>query len=254
MMKSIKFLLPAFFGLLFITSCAKETKCILESTSYTDGINAIYEYDDQNRISRVNYYDALNGNTLAAYYLISRNGEGKISSVDYRYAAGTAIFYYAATYNSNGDLGTVFRFDNSQNDFIADELYSSTYYYYGTDSKVDSTVMYFGLNKRSTTLLWSGDNVAGLSHRFNDVLQYSRTFEYDNLNQAFGNIAELEQIVEFDTGEPSVRSFSKNNVVEMSHYDAVGGLIGTYNYTHTANAEGNVGVYNGVLTLNYRCE
>jgi hypothetical protein len=253
-MNKIRLTLLTVAGIVALVSCTKETKCTLESLAYSNEISTIYEYDDQNRISRINLYDAMMGNTLAGYYTINRNGEGKIESIDYRTGAGIAIYYYSVTYNVNNDLGAVYVFENSQPDFIADELYSSIYYYYGNDDKVDSTVMLFSGLKRSTALTWSGDHITGLSHQFNDVLQYTRTFVYDNYNAAFGNIAEVEQITGFDIGEPSVRSFSKNNIIQMSHYNSVGGLIGTYNYTHTANADGNIELYNGVLSLNYHCE
>jgi hypothetical protein len=253
-MNKIRLTLLAVVAITALVSCTKETKCTLESLAYSNDISSTYEYDSQNRISRINLYDAMMGSTLAAYYTIHRNEDGKIESIDYRTGAGIAIYYYVVTYNVNNYLGVVHLFENSQPDFIADELHSSIYYYYGNDEKVDSTVMLFSGLKRSTALTWTDDHITGLSHRFNNVLQYSRTFVYDNYNGAFSDIAEVEQIIGFDIGEPSVRSFSKNNVIQMSHYDDLGGLIGTYDYPHTANADGYIELYNGAASLNYHCE
>lgn len=254
-MKKMRFILLAICGGLLISSCSKEQKCKLDTLSVTDGVAVTYEYDDQNRISKINQYDPLNANVLTSYYVVNRNADGKILSVDYRSASGLAIYYYSVAYNSNGNMGAIYTFEDTQGDFIADELYSSILFYYGGDSKVDSTVMSFGGGfKRSTTFSWTGDNVTGITHQFNDALQYSKTFAYDNLDNAFESLAEVNLITLFDIGEPNVQSLSKNNIIEMSHYDAGYNLLGTYNYTFFQSSAGHIEIINGNVFLGYYCE
>lgn len=251
-----KLLYLAVPALLLVTSCSDDKLgCLLDTLSNPSGVITTYSYDDDGRVERIDYYDPDNQGYLTGYMRVKRNSDEKITQVKLFAPSGIPYREFNVTYTSGGQLGNVYIYDNNDNDQVVDEYYATVSYYYGGDDKLDSMkyVLLF-VTDRTTLITWTGDNITGITHKFNGAVEYSRTFEYDTRENAYGNMAEINQVSSFDIGAPDVQSFSRNNITSMSHYDSGGGLIGTYPTTYTEDADGRIVGINGLVTLAYTCD
>lgn len=225
-------LLISFLLIGILISCSKEKTivCYPSLVYENDKVYLDLIYNANQQLVHLDQYEPTTGQ-LNAYFEIKYDGDGRLDYLDFRVPSSPQFQRRKISYNSQGQPGGMFVFNDSNTDGYPEELLGAYYFYYNSSNQIDSLVSFDGsmVYQLSMMFEWTGDNLTKLSTTSSgDYIIY----EYDNYRGVYEPIKfELFVI----TLNFSILSY--HNEIREAGYNAANVLQWEYFNTFTYNSD-----------------
>lgn len=245
----MKYIFIILASVMLFAGCAKEKTelCFVSKESKDGNIRYVYEYDSDNQISLIRFFDENVINIINGY---PEYQFGKLKNLTYQYEPVNQIYYFFIVgYNPAGMMNYISMLEDVNDDGFAETLSFSFQFKYNTSGKVDTVAVFNSSFNLVTTLklIWNGENVSRINYANGAYAEYT----YDNSPNRFQQNMEIFMVMK--CLNLHFEPLSANNITSIKIYDSSNQLQTDEYFAYTYDNDGKVISINGNETIDYRC-